>query len=916
MDGSPPVIETDIVAPAAPAAGGDAWDVALRDGLTVRIRPARPSDRQAVGDFVRTASLESIAFRFFGAASREFAAEWSGRTNDANRFALVATTGPEERIVAHGVYVRTGAATAEVAFLVADDWQGHGIATILLGHLAAAAEHDGISTFTAEVMSSNHRMVDVFRASGYPVRLHSEAGVLHLEFPTSLSDGARERFEQRERTAARAAVRSFLAPASVAVIGASRHAGTVGDALLRNLVESGYTGALYAVNPNAGERIRGIPAFRSLGEVPAPVELAIIAVPAAGVANAARECARYGVRALLVISAGFAEVGGEGRDRQNELVRICRESGMRLIGPNCLGAINTDPAVRLDATFAGARPLAGPVAFLSQSGGLGIAVIEACKRIGLGLSSFVSVGNKADISGNDLLEFWEQDPATEVVLLYLESFGNPRKFARVARRLGRVKPVVAVKSGRSPAGARATSSHTGALVGASDVTVDALFRQAGVIRTDTLGEMFDVATLLAAQPAPRGSRVAIVTNAGGPGILAADACQAHGLEVAPLDAAVRARLQPSLVPDASTANPIDLIATAPAEHYTLAIDAITRARAADAILAVFVPALSTEAAEVAAALAATAQRADGLPIAAVFMTGEDPPRELAALPRHVPAFGYPEDAARALGHAARYASWQARPPRVVPTPPGCRGDEAAAVIADALAAGEEWLGPAEVLALLDCYGLPVARGRVVESVAEAIRVAAELGGAAVVLKGVSPTLLHKSDVGAVRIGLRGPSAIGRAAREIRTAVEAAGHRLDGLLVQEMAPAGVELLLGVVNDEHFGPVVACGAGGVNAEVEKDVAVRITPLTDIDAREMLASLRLFPLLQGYRGAPPCDIAAIEDALLRLSALVEAHPEIVELDANPLVAGPHRAVIVDARVRIARATPQPPLPSLLAR
>ncbi|MBA3808737.1 MAG: GNAT family N-acetyltransferase, partial [Solirubrobacterales bacterium] len=632
-------------------------DVALRDGSTVRVRPVGAEDRPAIVEFLDALSPQSIAFRFFGQVDLGWAADWSVDVDYADRYALVASTGAEHEIVAHGAYIRTGEDRAEVAFTVAERWQGRGIATIMLAHLAAAAEQHGIAVFSAQVLPGNHHMIGVFRDSGFPVAQRSREGVVEVELPTSRSPHTRERFERREHIAAVAAVERFLQPRTVAVIGASPRRGTIGGEILRNLRGYGFDGTVYAVNRRV-RTIAGRKAHASVSALPETVDLAVIAVPAAGVCAVARECAAAGVRGLLVISAGFAESGGEGAERQRELLSICREGGMRLIGPNCLGVINTSPDVRLNATFAERPPPPGPIGFLSQSGGLGIAIIEAASRMGLGLSSFVSIGNKADVSGNDLLEYWEQDPGTSVLLLYLESFGNPRRFARIARRVAAVKPIVAVKSGRSAAGARASASHTGALLSASDVTVDALFRQAGVIRTDTMQELFDIGALLAAQPVPAGARVAIVTNAGGPGIMCADACQAAGLDVVELSADLRARLARFLAPEASLSNPVDMIATAPAASYRRVIEALVRERACDAIVAIFVPPLLTRAEDVARELAAAAAKAGAVTLASVFMNSEGAPPAAEGAAR-IPSFGFPEDAARALGAAARYGSWRA-----------------------------------------------------------------------------------------------------------------------------------------------------------------------------------------------------------------------------------------------------------------
>jgi acetyl coenzyme A synthetase (ADP forming)-like protein len=902
-------------APRAPYPRDREADVVLRDGSTLHVRPVRAADEAALRAFFTALSEESMLYRFFGRANIDWATSWALDVDYADRFALVAVSGAKHTIVAHAAYIRTGRDRAEVAFVVSDAWQGHGIATILLAQLAAAAQEHGISTFTSVVLPVNHRMIEVFRESGFPVDTRSAPGVITIELPTSLSDDAIARFEERERIAAVAAVRSVLEPRSVALIGASRRRGTVGSELLHNLIAGGYGGEMYAVNDRA-DGVQGRPAYRSVTELPGPVELAVVAVPAEAVLQVARDCAPGGVRALLVISAGFAEIGGEGSRRQRELIAACRDAGIRLVGPNCLGVLNTASDVRLNATFAPHPALPGRIGFLSQSGGLGVAIIEAAGRFEVGLSSFVSIGNKADVSANDLLRYWEQDPGTDVVLLYLESFGNPRKFARIARRVARQKPVVAVKSGRSPAGTRATSSHTGALLSASDVTVDALFEQAGVIRTDTLHELLDVAALLAKQPVPRGARVAIVTNAGGPAIMCADTCQSNGVDVPQLPAAVKRRLGAFLPREASLGNPVDMTATASAEDYRRTMHTLVEAGICDAILTIFVPSLVTRASDVAVAIrdAGAAAAAVGVTFAAVFMTSERIPAELASDGAAVPGYEFPEDAARALALAARYGRWRTRPQGTPFEPTNTRPAEAAAILSEALAAGSGWLAPAHVVALLDCYGLPMIETRVVSGSETAAAAAAQMDRP-VALKAVAPGLVHKSDVGAVRLGLEDPQAVRDAAREIEAAVARAGRRLEGLIVQPMAPSGVELIVGVVNDHNFGPVLACGAGGTTAELVKDVAVRITPITDLDAREMLQSLRTYPMLEGYRGAPGCDLAAVEDVLLRVGAMVEAHPEIVELDCNPLIAAPQHVLIADARVRVQAAPPPTPMAALSA-
>jgi acetate---CoA ligase (ADP-forming) len=876
-------------------------DVALRDGSTVHIRPARADDRDAVLRFFEGLSEEAKWLRFFTAmVDLPRMADRAVDVDYRDRYALVATAGPE--VVGHGAYLRSDGDRAEVAFAVADDYRGRGLGTILLGHLAEAAAERDVAVFEAEVLPENHRMIEVFRESGFPVRMQSEPGQIRVEFPASLTPEALERFEEREGTAAVAAMRTILSPRAVAVIGASRSRGTIGGEVFHNLITGGFPGPVYPVNPTA-DVVQSVAAYPSVADVPGPVDVAVIIIPAERVVDVARECGRAGVRALVVISAGFAETGEEGAVRQRALVDVCREFGMRLVGPNCMGVLNT--ANGLNATFAPRMPPRGRVGFLSQSGALGLAVIDHAGALGLGLSSFVSVGNKADLSGNDLIRYWEEDAGTDLMLLYLESFGNPRKFSRIARRVARSKPVVAVKSGRSAAGARATSSHTGAMLAASDVTVDALFRQAGVIRTDTLGELFDVAALLANQPPPDGNRVAVITNAGGPGILFADACEAEGMEVVPLPEEVQAELRSFLPPEASVTNPVDMIASASAEDYGQAIDAVAASGAVDAVAVIFIPPLVTRAEDVARAIRDAADRAGSrVCILTVFMQSSGFPPGL----RGIPSFAFPEDGARALARAAKYGTWRRTPEGTVRSFPDVRRDEAAGIIARALEGGGRWLDPEEAAALLDCYGIPQAPFRLVEDPEAVSLAAAELGGT-VALKAVASGLVHKTEAGAVRLGVRAEDGA-QEAKAMAEAVRSTGHEVERFLVQRMVADGVEMIVGVVHDPVFGPVVACGAGGTAVELLRDVTVRITPLTDRDAVEMLRGLATYPLLQGYRGGPRANITALEDLLLRVGALVEDHPAVAEMDLNPVKALPEGAVVVDVRVRVEMPPPSLPL------
>jgi acetyl coenzyme A synthetase (ADP forming)-like protein len=888
-------------------------DVVLRDGSTVRIRPARPDDLARVQDYLLGLSPETRRLRFWTVAVNigELAEKIVDVDYRDHLTLLVLRGGDDGTMIGGAQYSRMDEGRAEIGMSVADEWQGKGIGSILLGQLAQAAGERGVTIFVAEVLPENHGMIGLFRESGFPLSIRALPGAIEVEFPVSLTEDAVTRFERRETAASVNAIRTFLSPRSVAVVGASRDRSSLGGQLFHNLLTEEFHGPVYPVNPRA-EVVHGVPAYPSIEKVPGPVDVAFIVVPAVFVLQVARECGEKGVRGLVVISSGFAEIGGDGPARQRELVEVCRAYGMRIVGPNCMGIVNTDPNVRLNGTFASIFPPPGRVGFLSQSGALGLAVMQHAAELGLGLSSFVSVGNKADISGNDLVAFWGEDERTEVVLLYLESFGNPRRFARLAREVGRRKPIVAVKSGRSAAGARAAASHTGALLAASDVTVDALFRQAGVIRTDTLEQMFDVAELLANQPVPGGDRVAIITNAGGLGILCADTCEANGLMVAPLSETTKAQLREFLPSEASVDNPVDMIASASDADYEGAIRTVAGDPDVDAVIVIYIPPQVEKAAAIVRAIARALRDVEGsIPVATTLMGGSAVESELRVDGTKIPSFSFPEQAAIAVARAAAHGRWRTRPEGTAPRFDDVRRDEAYAVIAGALGRGGGWLTAEELEELLGCWELRVARSAQAVTPEEAAAVASSLGGP-VALKALGRDIVHKTDVGAVRLGLAGPDEVISAAKEMARSIDQAGLTLEGFLVQEMVTGGVEMLVGVAQDPLFGPVVACGAGGTAAELLRDISVSITPITDLDASEMVRSLKTFPLLDGYRGAPKADVAALEEVILRVSTMVDAHPSIAEMDCNPVMVLPHGAVIVDARVRVQESAAPKPLAS----
>jgi acetate---CoA ligase (ADP-forming) len=680
-------------------------------------------------------------------------------------------------------------------------------------------------------------------------------------------------------------------PRSIAVIGASRREGSIGYQILDNLVRYGYKGAVYPVNPSA-PAVHSIRTYPSVGAIPDPVDLAVIAVPAVHVAGVAEACGEAGVKAMVVITAGFREIGGAGVERERVLMEIAERYGMRVVGPNCMGVLNTDPEVAMNATFAPTMPPAGPVSFLSQSGALGVTVLDYATEYSIGISQFVSVGNKPDVSGNDLIGYWGEDDHTRVILMYLENFGNPRKFTAIARRTSRRKPIVVVKSGRSQRGARAASSHTGALAGA-DVATDALLAQCGVIRADTVEELFDFGRVLAHQPIPVGNRVAIVTNAGGPGILIADACEAHGLDVVDFTDETRDRLAGLLPEEASVGNPVDMIASANAEQYRRVIATVLEDENVDMVVASFVPPLGIRHPEVAEAIV-HATRGATKPVVAVLMGREGLPAGLAELQAAgLPGFRFPESAVQTLGALVRYRRWLDRPEGTVGTFE-VDHDAVREIIIGVRERGDEWLTPQEAMRVMEAYGIPVAGYTVLASEGEAQEAAARRDGP-VVLKAITPDRIHKSEGGGVRVGLEGDDIV-RAYREMRTDAPEAE-----ILLQPMAEPGRELIVGMSVDPAFGPLLMFGLGGIHAEVLKDVSFRIHPVSDVDAGEMLDSIRGAAILEGVRGEPPIDRALVEEVIQRVSQLVGDHPEITELDINPFIAYPDGGVAVDARIAV---------------
>ncbi|MGH8840509.1 MAG: GNAT family N-acetyltransferase [Jiangellaceae bacterium] len=875
--------------PVAPYPAHWEADVVLSDGATAHLRPIRPDDADRLVEFYGRVSDDSKYFRFFvpypTLSPRDV--ETFTQVDHTDRVALIVLIGDE--MIAVGRYERIDAGQAEVAFLVEDDHQGRGVGSVLLEHLAQSARERGIGRFVAEVLPHNHKMITVFSEAGYTIASRLTDGIVHVEFEIRPTDDSIDVMTAREHRAEARSIQRLLTPRSVAVIGASRSRDKVGHALVRNLVRGGFTGPVYAVNPDA-TAVSGVPAYPTVRDVPGEVDLALVAVPADAVADVVLDCAARGVKGLVVVSAGFAETGPDGRERQGELVRIARSHGMRVVGPNCLGIVNTDPAYSLNASMAPVVPPPGRVGFFSQSGALGIAILEAVAARGLGLSTFVSAGNRADVSGNDLLQYWYDDPATEVVLLYLESLGNPRKFARLARMVAAEKPVVAVKSGRSTQGV--PLGHTVRVTDTPVAALDAMFRQSGVIRVDTLAEMFDVAQALALQPLPAGPRVAVVGNSDSLGLLAADAAAAAGLEV--------------------VGAPDDLGPRATAADFEQALTRLVDDPGVDSVVVVYVPTLeSGRAEEVARVLAAVA--APGTkPVVTTFLGSGGVPEALRLLDDRgvpgrgsVPSYPSPEEAARALAHVTSYAQWRVRPRGDVPVIDGCDAETARKLVAAERAGrpgGGLLEGPA-LSELLASYGITLLEMVPVATVDDAVRAGERLGWT-VVLKATAPHLRHRPDLADVWRNIDTPDEMRDAwATMCRTLTDPATA---GCVVQPMAPPGVPVTVRAQEDALFGPVVSFGVSGVTTELLGDRSYRIPPLTDVDAAAMVREIKAAPLLLGYRGGAMADVRAVEDLLHRVSRLIDDLPEVADVELGPVLVGTEGLAVVNASAHV--ATPDP--------
>ena len=900
-------------------------DVVLTNGTTLRLRPISPEDDERMLRLFGRLSPETVYRRFFTLLhhmSLERVQQFT-HIDLENEMALVGVIEDQEepegeRIIAVGRYVRLPRPTrAEVAFTVDDAFQGLGIGTHLLQALLPFARMAEIEVLEAEVLAENRRMIAVFRNMGFSVSSTLREGVSHIEFPLGETELVQDRRWAREQTAHVQAMERLFRPRAVAVIGASNTPGTIGHALVRNLVEQPFAGAVYPVNPKH-RAVHSVPCLSSIHDIPGEVDLALVAVPAAQVLSVVRECAEKHVYALAILSAGFSETGPEGEALQAEVLELAQRYGMRLVGPNCLGLINTAEDVRLNATFAPVYPPPGKVALGSQSGALGIAMLNLARDLRLGISQFIGLGNKADISGNDLLYFWGADPATRVILLYLESFGNPRKFSRIARRVSRDKPIVVLKGGASPSGARGASSHTGALA-ASDVVVGQLLRQTGVVRTHTMEQFFHAARVLGSQPLPRGPRLALLTNAGGPGILSADRAEAENLSVPGFSDSLRGALREKLAASAGVANPVDMTAAATPQQYEDCLRLLLLSDEVDLVLVMFLSPLMATADEVASAILAA--RRDGgadKPLLACMMgAGRGLPclDELEAA--GIPTFRFPEDAVLALAQLTRYGEWRNKPRGEEVLYEDVATDEARALI---LAhAGEDpniepvWLPPEAAFGLMAHYGIPTLPIRPAHSPEEAIEGAAALGFP-IRMKSADPLRRGSPKTRRIPGGAKEETQVRRAFEAFQDDAaheEPSSSGSDpqaGVLLQPDAERGLDAVIGMRSDALFGPVLMAGLGGAFLELFGDVRFALHPIAGQEAEEMLRGLRAWPLFEGYRGEPPRDVRALGEVLLRLSQLVKDHPQVREVEMNPVrvLEEGRGCVVLDVRVQVAPVDP----------
>ncbi len=868
----------------------------LKYGKTVRIRPAGPSDEHDLHAFFDEQSMEERRrwFHTMDVDDELLARRMCHASEEGYGITLLVIRGrpPSERILGVGSCLTDeDPHTGEIAFAVRRSMRGEGIGTLLLERLALHAAHMGIRTFRAFTRPDNERMLGVFQNSGFSVDTEQEDGYVHVEMSVHPRPDQLESFDLRDRVATVASLQPFFQPNGVAVIGASRDPTSIGYRVLKSLVDNNFQGPVYPVNPKA-DVIHSMHVYPNIKEVPQQVDLAVIVVPAEKCLQVVEDCADAGVRGVIVVTAGFAETGELGQRRQEKLLEAVRGSGMRMIGPNCLGLLNPKPSVSLNASFSPVFPESGSLAMLSHSGAFGLAILSMAKEHSMGLSSFVSVGNKPDVSGNDLLQYWESDQSTDVILLYLESFGNPRRFSRIARRISRKKPIIAVKGGQTEAGERAVSSHTANLAG-NRAGLEALFKQTGVLRAASLENMFDLAAALANQPLPQGRRIGIVTNAGGPGILCADTCESNHLEIPELDEETKDRLREVLPREASLVNPVDMVASAGPEEYRECVSAVMESPNIDAVIVLYIPVSEGEVDKtldfIGQGISSAREEHPDKPVMLCQVADEHKSLFLELEQERVPTYEFPETPAHLIRKMADYREWLEKPAGEIPSFDVYQQDKVKKWDARLSSTYEDQWLPMDVgRELLQDFDFPLASGRVVTSADEAGEVAAEVGFP-VAAKLASTEVIHKTEEGGVKLDLKSEEEVANAYRQMEEkfgATDADGP-MNGMLVQEMITEGLEIIIGVSTDPKFGHLISFGLGGIFVEVMSDVTFRMAPLTDQDAREMLDEIRGARLLDGYRGQPAVDREALENLLLRVSELTQHMPRVQEMDFNPVFA-----------------------------
>ena len=886
--------------------------VVLKDGSVISFRPIKKDDAPEWLNFWHRLSSRSQYLRLHRSPP-EMGMEGALRfcTIDyVNTFAFVAEAieAHQKHIVAIGRYSRLPATpkTAEIAFVIVDAYQEKGIGTKFIEWLATVARKNDIDTFEAYVLPENTEMMSVFQGYGFHMKQILENNVYHISFPLTRT---REVVRAKDARASQATLHSLehiLKPHAVAVIGASNRSGSIGQLVFQSMIQSGFNGVVYPINTN-DDAVMSVKAYRSILSVPGEVDLAIVAVPASQVLGVVDECGQKKVKGLIVISDGFREKGEEGAALEREMVDMAFGYGMRIVGPNCMGLINTDPHVKLNATFALTNPAPGNISFISQSGALGLGILEYAKSMNIGFSSFVSVGNRADIASTDLLQYWEQDQATRVILLYLESFDNTDIFSRVSRRISTKKPILAIKGGSTPEGSRASHSHTGAMA-TSDVVSDALFSEAGIIMVNSIGELFDTAILLASQPVPRGRNVAILTNGGGPGILAADACAHSGLKVPDLSADTLSKIKSVIKRDIHINNPVDLTAGISPEEFEAVLKVLAADPGNDAILTIYVPPAGLDISSVENAISHAAQlvRQNGKPLLSCFV-GMSGLKGKEMEGHFVPYYLFPEEAATALTNAVKYHDLKTKDTGSIPVFKDIEREKSHQLINDILTSSPQrpiWIDNRNMNELFKCYGIHFAETLVAATPEETAEIALKTGFP-VVVKLNSATITHKTDVGGVILDIKTPEEVKTAFNQIRSNLAKIGreNEMQGVTVQRQISDGVEVIVGVTEDRMLGHVVMFGLGGIYAELIKDTAIRLHPLTDLNARELINSVKMSQLLKGYRGMPPYDTKALEELLLRISAMVEDIPQITEMDLNPVKVQPDGRGywVVDARIMI---------------